>query len=87
MLGPRVAPRVEQRHIGACLCIGSALPGALPERASNTSEREVVLIRGATSGPRTTHRKLRVADVLAFAQRRDRRRKRIADMVDAGAEY
>jgi hypothetical protein len=32
-----------------------------------------------------------VADVLAFAEQRDRRRKRIADMVDtlvdAGAEY
>lgn len=41
--------------------------------------------------PGSTHRKLRVADVLAFAEQRDRRRKRIADMVDtlvdAGAEY
>lgn len=41
--------------------------------------------------PGSTHRKLRVADVLAFAQQRDERRKRIADMVDtmvdAGAEY
>ncbi|HET6951520.1 MAG TPA: helix-turn-helix domain-containing protein [Acidimicrobiales bacterium] len=41
--------------------------------------------------PGSTHRKLRVADVLEFAEQRDRRRKRIADMVDtmvdAGAEY
>lgn len=41
--------------------------------------------------PGSTHRRLRVADVLAFAEQRDRRRKRIADMVDtlvdAGADY
>lgn len=41
--------------------------------------------------PQSTHRKLRVADVLAFAARRDKRRKLITDMVDtlteAGAEY
>lgn len=41
--------------------------------------------------PGSTHRKLRVADVLAFADQRDQRRTRIADMVDtmveAGAEY
>lgn len=41
--------------------------------------------------PGSTHRKLRVADVLAFADQRDRRRRRITDMVDAtveaGAEY
>lgn len=41
--------------------------------------------------PESTHRKLRVADVLAFADQRTRRRKIISDMVntltEAGAEY
>lgn len=41
--------------------------------------------------PQSTHRKLRVSDVLAFAARRDTRRKIITDMVntltEAGAEY
>jgi excisionase family DNA binding protein len=41
--------------------------------------------------PGSTHRRLRVADALAFSEQRDRRRKRIADMVDTlvdvGAEY
>lgn len=41
--------------------------------------------------PGSTHRKLRVADVLAFSERRDQRRKAITEMVDtltdAGAQY
>lgn len=41
--------------------------------------------------PGSTHRKVRVADVLAFGERRDHRRKIITDMVDtlteAGAQY
>lgn len=41
--------------------------------------------------PGSTHRKVRVADVLAFGERRDHRRRLIADMVDtlteAGAQY
>ncbi len=41
--------------------------------------------------PGSTHRKLRVADVMAFAEQRDERRARITQMVDtlvdAGADY
>jgi excisionase family DNA binding protein len=41
--------------------------------------------------PGSTHRKLRVADVVAFGERRDERRQVISDMVDtltdAGAKY
>ena len=41
--------------------------------------------------PGSTHRKLRVADVMAFAEQRDERRARITEMVDtlvdAGADY
>ena len=41
--------------------------------------------------PGSTHRKVRVADVVAFGDRRDHRRRLIVDMVDtlteAGAEY
>jgi excisionase family DNA binding protein len=41
--------------------------------------------------PGSTHRKLRVADVVAFGERRDERREVISDMVDtltdAGAKY
>ena len=41
--------------------------------------------------PGSTHRKLRVADVVAFGGRRDQRRKVISEMVDtltdAGAQY
>jgi excisionase family DNA binding protein len=41
--------------------------------------------------PGSTHRRLRMVDVVAFAERRDQRRELISDMVDtmvdAGAEY
>lgn len=41
--------------------------------------------------PRSTHRKIRVADVVAFAERRQQRGRLISEMVDdlveAGAEY
>lgn len=41
--------------------------------------------------PRSRHRRVRVADVVTFSQRRDERRASIADavngLIDAGAEY